>query len=395
MNLAGAAVVAGGTRRTAQIAFGDPRDQDFINLKQPKYINNSKYARWASNNSIFAEIGMDYSPYVENIATNGEPGFMWLQNARAYGRMIDPPNWKDEHVMGSNPCGEISLESYGICNLVETFPVNHDSLEDYLRTLKYAYLYSKTVTLLPTHDAMTNAVILKTRRIGLSQSGIIDQIMKVGFREHMNWCNEGYKEVQKWDNIYSDWLCIPKSIKTTTVKPSGTVSLLCGVSPGIHFPHDKYYIRRVRVSKTSNLWKTLQKAGYPVEEDKMQPDYTMVISFPIKEKFFSRKKRDISIWEQFELASAFQRIWADNQVSITVTFKKDEIKDIPRVLSYYEDKLKSVSLLPLEDHTYEQAPYETISEDKYNKLVSKLSDYTLNTDVEEPEKFCDGDSCLL
>ena len=395
MNLAGAAVVAGGTRRTAQIAFGESNDLEFLHLKDPENVGDPKYARWASNNSIYAFDGMDYTPFIDNISKNGEPGFMWLENARAYGRMCEPPNWKDEHVLGTNPCGEISLESYGICNLVETFPANHDSLEDYLKTLKYAYLYSKSVTLLSTHDPMTNAVVLKTRRIGLSQSGIVDQIAKVGFREHMRWCDAGYKEVQKWDNIYSDWLCIPKSIKTTTIKPSGTVSLLCNASPGIHFPHSEYYIRRVRISKNSDVWKILKKAGYHVEPDTMQPDYTMVVSFPVKQPYFTRGKKDVSIWEQFELAANFQHTWADNQVSVTATFKSEEIKDLPRILSYYETKLKSVSLLPLEDHTYEQAPYEEIDKQTYEKMSSKLKKYSLNEDVSDPEKFCDGDTCTL
>ena len=109
---------------------------------------------------------------------------------------------------------------------METFPANHDSLEDYQRTLKYAYLYAKTVTLGRTHWSDTNRVMLRNRRIGCSVSGIAQFITNRGLNELKNWLEEGYDTIQEWDDIYSDWFAIPKSIKTTSVKPSGTVSLL-------------------------------------------------------------------------------------------------------------------------------------------------------------------------
>lgn len=119
-------------------------------------------------------------------------------------------------------CLEQSLESYELCNLVESFPCNHEDSEDYMRTLKFAYLYAKTVTLLPTHNARTNQVTLRNRRIGLSQSGIIQSFEKFGRRAVLSdFCDAGYNEIRRWDAIYSDWLCVNKSIKTTSVKPSG------------------------------------------------------------------------------------------------------------------------------------------------------------------------------
>lgn len=398
MNFAGAAVVAGGIRRTAEIAFGESEDEEFLHLKDLNNLKDPKLARWASNNSVMVSKGTDYSKLAEQTATNGEPGYFWLENAQNYGRMIDLPNYKDHRASGSNPCSEQTLESWELCNLVETFPSKHESLEDYKTTLKYAYLYAKTVTLLPTHDPRTNAVMLRNRRIGLSQTGIVENINKVGFREHLRWCDVGYNEVRRWDSIYSDWLCIPESIKVTSVKPSGTVSLLPGVTPGIHFPHSKYYIRRVRVAKTSPLWTIMKDAGYPVEPDKTQPEYTIIVSFPVHEQFFDRRKEDVSLWEQLELAAQMQAYWADNQVSVTVTIKPEESKDLNRALSMYESRLKSVSFLPLTEHQYEQAPYETITEEQYKKLSSKLKKVRLSTIEEEDrilDKFCDGEICEI
>ena len=96
----------------------------------------------------------------ERLRVNGEPGLAWLENMQKFGRMEDGPNWKDRRVKGGNPCLEQSLESYELCCLVETFPARHKSLEEYLRTLKFAYLYAKTVTLRMTHWPETNRVML-------------------------------------------------------------------------------------------------------------------------------------------------------------------------------------------------------------------------------------------
>lgn len=397
MNLAGATVVAGGVRRTAEIALGKSEDKEFLKLKESANIQNPNLARWASNNTIISYTGMNYKEFAEQTSINGEPGYYWLDNARLYGRMKDGKNNRDYRVQGINPCGEIPLESKELCNIAETFPSLHSSLEDYLETLKYAFLYCKTVTLLPTHNAHTNQVQMRNRRIGISQSGIVDSINKIGFREHINWCKAGYESISKWDQTYSEWLCIPKSIKLTTVKPSGSVSLLPGVSPGIHFHHSKHYIRRVRVSSNSELWKQYKEAGYGIERDKYA-DSTMVIAFPVREGFFDRKKSDVSMWEQLELAAQMQAYWADNAVSITVTIKPEETKDLSRALSMYEKRLKSVSFLPIKDTVYEQPPYEEISEEKYENLISKLKKVKLGSLEQEDrveEKFCDGEVCLI
>ena len=341
-NFIGKAVVAGGIRRTAEIMFGDPDDQSFMTLKQD--IEALSDRRWASNNSIFGYVGMDYKVLSESMAVNGEPGIVWLDTARKYSRMIDPPDNKDWRISGTNPCGEQGLESYELCNLVETYPAHHDSYEDFERTLKIAYLYAKTVTLVPTHDMRANAVMMRNRRIGASMSGITQAIQKFGRRNFLKWCDTGYKYIQKMDRSYSDWLGVPLSVKTTTVKPSGTVSLLCGATPGIHFPHSEHYIRHIRVGKYSNLCKVASDAGYKVYPDKYADD-TSVVAFPVKEKHYYKGKSDVSMWEQFVLSSDMQAYWSDNLVSATITFSKQEVKDIKSCLEAFETRLKGTSLL--------------------------------------------------
>jgi len=392
MNLLGKVVVSGNSRRSAEVAIGDPEDDSFVSMKQDKakLMNH----RWASNNSVFVTKGMNYSHLSQLSASNGEPGYIWLDNIQAFGRMVDAPNWKDKNAIGCNPCLEQSLEDFELCCLVETFPSRHDSLEEYLETLKIAYLYAKTVTLVPTHWEITNAVMMRNRRIGLSQSGIIKAFKKHGRNNMLKWCDEGYKFITALDVQYSNWLCIPQSIKKTSVKPSGTVSLLPGEPPGIHYPHSEYYIRRIRLSKFSPLVAALIKAGYKVEPEIGKEDSSMVAEFPIHEEFYERGKDDATIWEQTANAVAYQRAWADNQVSVTVTFKPEEADDIPHILEMYEDQLKSISFLPLTGHGYQQAPYETITKEEYEKMKSRLTPIDLRARIEsEAPTGCDGEAC--
>lgn len=395
-NLIGKCVVSGNVRRSAEIVFGHHKDEKFLELKNPDINQEKLYNhRWASNNSIFAEVGMDYSKVAEMTAKNGEPGYQWLDNARAYSRMKDAPDHADDEAEGSNPCNEQTLFSYELCCLVETFPSRHESLEDWQETLKYAYLYAKTVTLVPTHSEETNSVLLKNRRIGTSISGIVQAMNKFGKRNFLLSAGDGYEKLRKLDKKYSKWLCVPTSIKITSVKPSGSISLLAGTTPGIHFPHSEYYIRRIRFQKGSELLKQLENAGYKIEDDKYSLN-TSVVEFPIKEEYYGRGKDDVSMWEQLEIAAQIQHYWADNQVSVTVTFNKNEAKDIKNALELYETRLKGVSFLPISEHGYVQAPYEKITKEQFEEMNSKIKPIVIKTNIhDKEEKFCDGDVCTI
>lgn len=444
MNIIGKIVVAGNVRRTAEIAFGEPDDEAFrdmknwntagvetgakapdelkdINLHDYNRYNDDfdarteiakKYAeydwaykfggwRWASNNSLFAEVGQNYDSIAESIAVSGEPGLAWLENMRAFSRMKDPADWKDRRVKGGNPCLEQSLESYELCCLVETFPAKHDDYWEFQRTLKFAYLYAKTVTLMATHWQETNDVIKRNRRIGASQSGIQEAILKFGRRKYLDeFCDKAYSYIRYVDEKYSEWLGVPFSKKSTSVKPSGTVSLVAGALPGIHYAESDSYYRTVRVSSISPLIAILKAAGYRIEPAVSDPIRTSVVYFPVLHEVGTIAKGSVSIWEQFANAVDLQHFWADNQVSITITFKPEEADQISRALECYDSKLKGVSLLPLTDHGYAQAPYTPAPREEIETYAASLTALDFSSLTSEGEnadanRFCDGDSCLI
>ena len=322
--------------------------------------------------------------------------------SRQFGRMQDPANNADYRAMGTNPCGEQTLESYECCNLVETFPSNHVDHDDYMRTLKYAYLFAKTVTLMPTHWEETNAVMQRNRRIGLSMTGQVDFAVEHGWSELAHWMDCGYNTIRHWDNIYSEWLCVRESNKVTSVKPSGTVSLLAGVSPGVHWPVESSYIRRIRFASSDPVAMAAVRAGYEAEPAANDPN-TTVVSFPVHGKPALSSEKDVSVWQKVAAVVNAQRYWADNQVSATITYSPEEKQELSAILAVYENQLKSLSFLPLFDGSYPQMPYEAAEPEDLNRMtwkVDRMPTGLLYGTEEEAfeavgEKYCDGPVCEL
>ena len=374
-NMIGVCVVSGNVRRSAELLIGRIDDDNFLNLKNPeKFPERNSYDPaspgwgWMSNNSVEASVGSDLDKIVEGISRNGEPGVVWMDISRQYGRLIDPPNNKDHRISGYNPCAEQSLESYEMCTLVETYLNRHDSLDDYKRTLKFAYLYAKTVTLIPTHWEETNAIMQRNRRIGTSMSGVANFADNRGLPILRDWMDEGYKTIKYYDTVYSEWLGIRESIKTTTVKPSGTVSILAGESPGVHWtPGGEYFLRAIRFSNEDPMLPLFRLANYKVEPASESPTTTSVVFFPIKSDA-KRSEKEVSIYEKISLAAYAQRYWSDNSVSVTVSFDTEKESDaVGTVLHMYEGQLKTVSFLPQGNFTYKQMPYTQITEKEYEE----------------------------
>lgn len=409
VNLIGTCVVSGNVRRSATLALGNPNDKDFINLKNAKvFPERNSYdpenPGWAymSNNSISAEIGTKYEDYVDLIAKNGEPGFIWLDVARNYGRLLDPADGKDYRVMGMNPCAEMDLESGEMCTLVEVHLNRHESKEDFLKTLKFAYLYGKTVTLMPTHWPQTNGIMQRNRRIGTSLTGIASFADEHGLPITREWMDEGYNKIRHYDNKYSEWLCVRESIRVTTVKPSGSVSLLSGATPGVHWgPGGAFYLRAIRFGKQDQMMHLFKAAGYKIEDDIYSED-TSVVYFPIKSGQ-KRSEKEVSLFEKIGIAATSQKYWSDNGVSVTLSFDLETEKQfVAPALHMYEGQLKAVSFLPMGNKIYPQQPYSEITEEEYNSYIGKIAtiDWSAIYDGIENldalgEKYCNNDNCLI
>ncbi len=372
MNVIGKCVVSGNVRRSAQIAVGDIDDRDFREAKLDEEALMDR--RWASNNSVLISDDSDLSEVVKTLAQNGEPGLVNLERGRNYGRYVDGFNPEaDPHVSGVNPCSEIFLENMEPCNLVELFPSR--ILESGGNASEFAALalrYAKRVTFSKMSWDQSAKVIARNRRVGVSISGWDD--FKLMYSGDSNaYLDALYLSVRAADAAFSDQLGCSMSIKTTTNKPSGSISNLPGVSHGRHRRYSKWYVRRIRMASTDPLVEVLTDAGFPIESDLYVPN-TEVVSFPVESPtahlpgFVSAGEDTIEA--QFEDQWDLQTWWADNSVSSTITFHPHEVDKIEGLLKQYP--FKSTSLLPYSGHGYEQAPFEPISEERYRELMGQI-----------------------
>jgi adenosylcobalamin-dependent ribonucleoside-triphosphate reductase len=408
-NMIGVCVVSGNVRRSAELLIGRIDDEEFLNLKNAeKFPDRNSYDpeapgwAWMSNNSVEVSVGTNFDPIVDGIVRNGEPGVIWMDMSRQYGRIADGVNNKDHRVVGYNPCAEQSLESFEMCTLVETYLNRHETVEDFKRTLKFAYLYAKTVTLLPTHWEETNAIMQRNRRIGTSISGVANFADNKGLHILRDWMDEGYAVVKGYDQTYSEWLGIRESIKMTTVKPSGTVSILAGESPGVHWTAGgKFFLRAIRFANNDPMLPLFKMAQYRIEPASESPETTSVVFFPIKSDA-ARSEKDVSIYEKMALAAQAQRYWSDNSVSVTVTFDVEkESEAVGTALHMYDGQLKTVSFLPMGNHVYPQMPYTQITEEEYDEYAMRLFpiDFTgvyagMASDA-IGEAYCTTDACEI
>jgi ribonucleoside-diphosphate reductase alpha chain len=396
MNAIGACVVAGNVRRSAEIALGSPHDSEFVNLKNYELYPDRADIGWMSNNSIVLANTDDFKKLpdiAEMIRANGEPGIMNLLNIQKYGRYGDE---MFDSATGCNPCAEQPLEDKEVCCLVEVFPTKCQTDEEYFEALELAQIYAHTVSLLPTHSEETNAVVARNHRIGESLSGIADWFDTVGASPIVTLMRQGYDWVREINAKLARDAGVAPSIRVTTVKPSGTVSQLAGVSPGMHYPPYTRYVRRIRVGKDTPIGGILASAGVPHEDDAYS-DNTTVFEFPVEARA-RRSQRDISMHQKGWMVATLQRHWSDNMVSNTVTFNpKTEGHQIEDFLAFAVPFIKTLSLLPDTDEgAYAQMPYEGITKAEYDRRAKDIATIDWSTfggSDGQDSKFCNNDSC--
>lgn len=373
-NILGSVVVAGNVRRSAEIALGDSDDVLFLRAKNWG-LGNIPNHRAMSNNTIYA----DSNNYLTDEFWQGytgasEPyGLFNLSLSQRKGRLVDPD--VVDNCEGGNPCLEITLAPYESCVLAEIVLPRVESQEELNDIARLLYKTQKAAAALPSHWKQVNDIVSKNMRIGLGVTGLLQA------QDKIDWLDTCYVQLKDFDKVWSKARGWSESIKISTIKPSGTLSLLAGVTPGIHPALYKYYIRRVRMASNDELVQTCKDKGYPVEYARNfdgSLDYgTVVVSFPCETPKGTITSNELSAVEHLQWVARLQSVWSDNAVSCTVYYREEELSIIQAWLSeHYEDEIKSVSFLLQNDHGFQQAPYSEITREDYERMVSVVEPLT-------------------
>jgi ribonucleotide reductase alpha subunit len=341
-----------------------------------------------SNNTIYAD---SYDHVLDEIwkngyeinqdsgYANGEPyGFFNLPLSQKFGRIKDGPISDNsmyptevDNCEMTNPCAEISLSNYECCNLCELYLNNITSKEELIDCATLLYKTQKAIASLPFIHEETNKIVHKNMRLGLGVTGVCQSLDK------LDWLDDCYVALRNFDRAWSKQRGWPESIKLTTVKPSGTLSLLGGATPGVHPAFSKYYMRTVRMSSSDALVQICKDMGYHVEFlvnfDGTENRDTVVVYFPCQTPEGSILAKDMDVLKQLNMVKKLQTDWSDNAVSVTAYYKPEELDSLKTWLKdNYEHNVKSVSFLLFKNHGFKQAPYQEIDEETYLSAIAKV-----------------------
>jgi hypothetical protein len=384
MNIIGSVVIAGGIRRAAQIALGDPTDLEFLKAKRWDLGNIPNWRSYSNNSVICSSIDELPDAFWDGYMGKGEPyGLVNIELAKKVGRIIDGDKYPDPLVEGVNPCGEIVIPNRSTCCLAEIFLNNVDNYIELKNVATILYKICKHSLLLKCHLKDTEKIVHEQMRMGISISGY----MMVS-DEKRGWLSDLYVYLREFDNMYSDSHNIPRSIKLTTIKPSGTLSLLAGSTPGMHPAIYKFFIRRIQFSANNSLIEICKKHGFKTEH-RLNFDGTydyncIVVEFPCRFPDEAILAKDLSVIQELEIVKHLQNVWSDNAVSVTCYYKQEELDDIKLWLkNNYTDNIKSVSFLLHHDSNFKQMPYEEISEEKYNELIINTNPISSMTNIQD------------
>ena len=370
MNIIGAIVVAGNVRRSAQIAIGDPDDVEYLLAKRWDLGNIPSWRAMSNNSVVCNDINDLHDFFWDGYEGKGEPyGLINLKLSRKMGRLGET-QYPDPEVQGYNPCAEQSLADKETCCLAEIFLPNITSKDEFFDVAMLLYRVNKHSLALKCHLKSTEAIVNKNMRMGIGVTGVLQAT-----EEQKSWLKEVYGMLREFDADYSAENGFPESIKLTTVKPSGTLSLLPGVTPGAHPAYARYMIRRIRISSNHPLVQVCKDHGYHVEYqqnfDGSEDFSTVVVSFPFSHPETAQLAKDMTAIDQLEVVKWLQEVWSDNSVSCTIYYRKEELPEIRKYLKkHYKNNHKSLSFLLHSEHGFKQAPLEEITKEQYEQMVA-------------------------
>jgi ribonucleoside-triphosphate reductase len=373
-------VVVGGVRRSALISLSNPSDDRMRDAKSgqwwathPEYALANNSACWTEKPSAEKFID-EWAALIRS--KSGERGIVNRSGLKAQvarnGRR-DP-----NHDFGTNPCSEIILRDRQFCNLSEVVARREDTWEELERKVRLATILGalqSTFTDFRYLSAQWKKNCEEERLLGVSITGIMDHPTLAG-RDGVTRLRALLSSLKavaiETATEWSEKLGINLAAAITCVKPSGTVSQLVNSASGIHARYADFYIRTNRLSKNDPVAQLLYMQGIPCEDELLHPDSTWVFSYPIKSPEGSVTRHAMNAIEQLELWLAYAEEWCEHKPSITVYVRDDEWMEVGAFVYKHFDKMSGVSFLPTSEHTYQQAPYQEIDEDEYNRLVAEM-----------------------
>jgi len=395
MNIIGKIVVAGNVRRSAQIAIGDHDDIEYLRAKRWD-LGGIPNWRAMSNNSVACDdVSQLPEEFWEGYKGNGEPyGLINLSSSRRMGRTGET-KYPDPDVMGYNPCAEQSLAPFETCCLAEIYLPNIETERELKDVATLLYRINKHSLAIKCAVPETEDIVHKNMRMGIGVTGYLQAT-----EEQRSWLSSVYTHLRAYDKEYSLLCGFPNSVKLTTVKPSGTLSLLAGVTPGAHPGYSQYYIRRIRMAADSELVGVCRDNGYHVEYvrnfDGTEDHSTVVVSFPCSFPENTTFADDMSAVDQLEVIKRLQAEWSDNSVSVTIYYRKEELDDIKAWLDVNYANVKSVSFLLHNEHGFDQAPMEEITLEQWKEMSEQVTPITSLSQLNMEDidiADCEGGAC--
>jgi ribonucleoside-diphosphate reductase alpha chain len=394
----GECVVAGGVRRSAMISLSDLDDEAIRDSKKGHFYN-TEGQRMLANNSAVYNSKPSTSEFLDewNALVKSGSGERGIFNRGSLVKTLPKRRLKqfssgEFPAWGTNPCGEIILQSKQFCNLSEVVARAEDNEESLLRKVRLASIlgtYQSSLTYFPYLSSEWKKNCEKERLLGVSVTGQWDSKSARDPQVLANLKEMAIKENKKYAKRFG----IPQSTCITCVKPSGTVSQTVDCASGMHPRHAPYYIRRIRISATDALFKMLKDQGvpyYPEVGQTMENATTFVLEFPVKAPEGAICKDDISAIDQLEHWKIVKMHFTEHNPSVTVSVGEDEWIKVANWVYENWDLVGGLSFLPRSNHVYQLAPYETITKERYDDMKKKVVDLDFSKIVTY-EKVDEGD----
>lgn len=403
----GECVVVGGVRRSALISLSNLSDDRMRHAKSGQWWNTNPQ-RALSNNSVCYTEQPTFDSFLRewNSLYESKSGERGIFNRCSAKRQAAKSGRRDPaHEWGTNPCSEIILRPYQFCNLSEVVVRPSDSLDDLLRKVEHATILGTIQATYTNFRYLRNIWRKNTeeeRLLGVSLTGVMDHpVLSSGWLTGVaaKWLEQLKEKAVETNRTWASRLGIPVSAAITCVKPSGTVSQLVDSASGLHPRYSEYYIRRVRNDMKDPLTAFLAEQGVPFD---IENGSTAVFSFPQHAPSGSVMRNDMEAIEQLEHWKMMQDAWCEHKPSITVYYRDSEFLATGQWVWDHFDEISGVAFLPHSDHVYDLAPYEEITEEKYNELQAKMPviDWAAFVETEDNTTgtmtlACTGNACEI